>query len=586
MSHRLRALCALVVVLCTVGISPATVDAFQNGQAARAELGEIYIPGNTAYLSKQAAAGWNTMRQCSVRAGVELYPNASSTRPAQTAYRTLGQQQVLYALFRSGRGALAAFPGTSNHGLGRAIDTDPARMAPYIRSHGRPFGWGKIEAFGEAWHYNYVGGFSRPDPGLSQRYPVLRKGSGGPCQAIAVRELQRRLGLKQDGELGKATRNAVCNFQAEHALKADCVVGVATWDRLRSTSRGVRRPTTLRTEEAAGTAAPFAGIDVRAAQGLVNARRAELGLAQVDVDGVYGPGTAAAVRDIQERRALPATGKVDEATWAALRLPFNVAPAVALQRAMPGLSLERARELAPPARRAMVEGQITTPRRAAYFLAQIGHESVSLRYKREIASGRAYEGRRDLGNVFPGDGPRFKGGGFIQLTGRSNYTAAALVLRLPELVTNPAIVARDDVAWRVTVFFWRRGNLNSYSDRGDFTGLTRAINGGFNGLDDRRRRLAFAESVGRAIVLAEPPPRLTPYERRLRNELARAAGAELAATRSRARGQLRRIESRPRSADRAQRIRVLRRALRSSRPAARAKCERDPDCRVELAAGR
>ena len=69
----------------------------------------------------------------------------------------------------------------------------------------------------------------------------------------------------------------------------------------------------------------------------------------------------------------------------------------------------------------MATFEIDTPMRQAHFLAQIAHESGSLRYVREIASGEAYEGRQDLGNVMPGDGPRFKGRGLIQLTGRTNY---------------------------------------------------------------------------------------------------------------------------------------------------------------------
>lgn len=65
--------------------------------------------------------------------------------------------------------------------------------------------------------------------------------------------------------------------------------------------------------------------------------------------------------------------------------------------------------------------QINTPLRTAHLLAQIGHESMSLLYTEEIASGAAYEGRKDLGNVEKGDGMRFKGRGLIQLTGRNNY---------------------------------------------------------------------------------------------------------------------------------------------------------------------
>src|SRR5512145_1516576 len=74
-----------------------------------------------------------------------------------------------------------------------------------------------------------------------------------------------------------------------------------------------------------------------------------------------------------------------------------------------------------PLTNAMREFNIDTPRRQAAFLAQIAHESGSLRYVEEIASGEAYEGRQDLGNTEPGDGKLFKGRGLIQITGRNNY---------------------------------------------------------------------------------------------------------------------------------------------------------------------
>lgn len=81
-----------------------------------------------------------------------------------------------------------------------------------------------------------------------------------------------------------------------------------------------------------------------------------------------------------------------------------------------------------PINEAMNEFGINTPIRQAAFLAQIAHESGSLRYVREIASGEAYEGRVDLGNTEPGDGPRFRGRGLIQITGRSNYHDCSVAL--------------------------------------------------------------------------------------------------------------------------------------------------------------
>jgi putative chitinase len=150
---------------------------------------------------------------------------------------------------------------------------------------------------------------------------------------------------------------------------------------------------------------------------------------------------------------------------------------------------------------AMREFQITSEMRSAMFLAQVGHESVSLRYMEEIASGAAYEGRRDLGNTQPGDGVRFKGRGPIQLTGRSNYRNAGNALHLP-LESNPGLAGDPKVAFRVSCYWWAAHNLNSYADRGDVFGATRVINGGLNGLDDRRSRYNRIRQLGARVVVS------------------------------------------------------------------------------------
>ena len=85
---------------------------------------------------------------------------------------------------------------------------------------------------------------------------------------------------------------------------------------------------------------------------------------------------------------------------------------------------------------AMTAGSITTPPRVAAFLAQILHESASFQFLRELASGTAYEGRKDLGNTQSGDGVRYKGRGFIQLTGRANFRSAGSDLGI-DLENNP-----------------------------------------------------------------------------------------------------------------------------------------------------
>ncbi len=132
----------------------------------------------------------------------------------------------------------------------------------------------------------------------------------------------------------------------------------------------------------------------------------------------------------------------------------------------------------------MEEFEINTPARIRMFLAQIGHESGQLRYTVELASGKAYENRKDLGNTSEGDGPRYKGRGLIQLTGKRNYSLASLALDA-DLLGNPDLLSQPAMATRVSGWFWSNNNLNSLCDKDDFRKLTKRINGGYNGWEDR-----------------------------------------------------------------------------------------------------
>ncbi|MFL5346634.1 MAG: glycoside hydrolase family 19 protein [Hyalangium sp.] len=140
--------------------------------------------------------------------------------------------------------------------------------------------------------------------------------------------------------------------------------------------------------------------------------------------------------------------------------------------------------LLPHLNAAMAEGGIDTPRRRAAFLAQLAHESGELRYFEELASGKAYEGRRDLGNVQPGDGVRYKGRGPIQITGRANYRAAGAALDI-DLENNPNRAAEPEVGFRTAVWFWTSHHLNKYADEGNLDAITYRINGGYNGKSSR-----------------------------------------------------------------------------------------------------
>lgn len=144
----------------------------------------------------------------------------------------------------------------------------------------------------------------------------------------------------------------------------------------------------------------------------------------------------------------------------------------------------RADTFAGPLTLAMAEFGIDTPKRQAAFLAQVCHESGSLRYTLELADGRGYEGRADLGNTEPGDGPRYKGRGLIQVTGRANYRDCGIALGL-NLIEQPDLLESTPGACRSAGWFWRSKNLNRFADDDRFGSLTKAINGGYNGLDDR-----------------------------------------------------------------------------------------------------
>jgi putative chitinase len=138
---------------------------------------------------------------------------------------------------------------------------------------------------------------------------------------------------------------------------------------------------------------------------------------------------------------------------------------------------------------------ITSPLQMAHFIAQLGHESASFLYSEEIASGAAYEGRRDLGNTQAGDGKRFKGRGLIQLTGRANYAAYSRHTGF-DCLAQPAALASDPMlAVDVSCWFWHDRGLAAMAERDDVKAVTKRINGGFNGLDDRIQNLNRAKAV-------------------------------------------------------------------------------------------
>lgn len=102
---------------------------------------------------------------------------------------------------------------------------------------------------------------------------------------------------------------------------------------------------------------------------------------------------------------------------------------------------------------------IDTEKRVAAFIAQIGHESGYLRYSEEIASGKAYEGRRDLGNIYAGDGVKYKGRGLIQITGRYNYAQLSKDLG-EDFIKNPSLLSTPKYAVQSACWYWNKNKLN------------------------------------------------------------------------------------------------------------------------------
>lgn len=143
---------------------------------------------------------------------------------------------------------------------------------------------------------------------------------------------------------------------------------------------------------------------------------------------------------------------------------------------------------------AMSEFEINSVARQGMFLAQIAHESGSLKYVREIASGEAYEGRADLGNTEPGDGVRYRGRGLIQITGRANYRDCGAALGV-DLLASPELLESPELACRSAAWFWKSRGLNEIADKGDFKLVTKRINGGYNGYQDRLKYYERAQQV-------------------------------------------------------------------------------------------
>jgi len=174
-----------------------------------------------------------------------------------------------------------------------------------------------------------------------------------------------------------------------------------------------------------------------------------------------------------------------------------------LIQVMPGARLRAGIFLA-SLNEAAAHHQITTPNRIAAFLAQIGHESGELRYVRELGSDQ-YLSKYDTGTLAArlgntpeadGDGQKYRGRGLIQITGRRNYLACSQALFGDErLLQQPELLEQPQWACESAAWFWQSNGLNELADKDQFTTITRRINGGLNGLENRMQVWARAKAV-------------------------------------------------------------------------------------------
>ena len=147
---------------------------------------------------------------------------------------------------------------------------------------------------------------------------------------------------------------------------------------------------------------------------------------------------------------------------------------------------------------------INTPLRIAHFFAQVAHESGNFQYSKELG-GNSYFAKYDTGRVAKnlgntpeadGDGALYKGRGFIQVTGRANVRAASKAKYGDgRLLLDPSWLETPEGASWSACWFWDSRNLNELADKDDVLGITKKVNGGTNGLDDRKAKLSKLKST-------------------------------------------------------------------------------------------
>jgi peptidoglycan hydrolase-like protein with peptidoglycan-binding domain len=355
--------------------------------------------------------------------------------------------------------------------------------------------------------------------------PELQRGAGinTPEQTEEVKRLQAALqnnryfdrNEKIDGLFGSKTERALTQFQTDRELTVTGTTTLETWIALLGLpvrEKPVRDVPILQPGD--GIQFPALLEDVKTLQQALQRE----GLLDRDetIDGLFCPKTEGAVKAFQRSTSLVADGIVGQETWSALlQMPVRAyTPDRGNRSALSRYNLdqvivsipypavrESARTSIPLLFKTCETFGVTDTKQIAYILATVEHESMLGQWMEELASGQAYEWRSDLGNNQWGDGPRFKGRGYIQITGRANYKRWSQLLGV-DLIGEPHRASEPEIAAEIAVRGMRDGSFTNHSledhindDKQDFYNARRIV----NGLDRAEQIAAIARDFVRAL---------------------------------------------------------------------------------------
>jgi len=354
----------------------------------------------------------------------------------------------------------------------------------------------------------------------ARKPPVLKKGDGivSPGKREEVKVLQlllQKVGVLPkaapiDGLFGEGTEAAVKKFQESQKLTADGVVGEKTWEALEEPKLPVRRFPVLRKGD--GIDYPQLQDEVKELQGLL--KKGGFLPANAPIDGLFGENTENALKWFQESEKLTVDGLAGANTWSALvkepvqtysPYPANILSRFDLDRIVSSIPYSHIRPYArtsiPLILTEATKAGIVDKGQLAYILATAFHESHLGRLMEEFASGWAYEWRRDLGNVQQGDGPKYKGRGFVQITGRRNYSDWSQRLGI-DLINNPERTLEPEIAAKILVIGSRDGTFTGHKLEDHISGLKRDFYNArriINGLDRATEIAAIALDFYRVL---------------------------------------------------------------------------------------